>query len=134
MIQTVPHPEKADLQLLASPIKVDGARAASTPCPPLGADNEALLGARFSGRAAAQPMKLAGLRVVDLSVFLPGPYLTLALADHGAEVIKIEPPDGDPGRRIGLADGPTTVFFRNLNRGKKSVVLNLRTSAAARAF
>jgi crotonobetainyl-CoA:carnitine CoA-transferase CaiB-like acyl-CoA transferase len=71
-------------------------------------------------------MKLAGLRVVDLSVFLPGPYLTLALADHGAEVIKIEPPDGDPGRRIGVADGPSTVFFRNLNRGKKSVVLNLK--------
>ncbi len=71
-------------------------------------------------------MKLAGLRVVDLSVFLPGPYLTLALADHGAEVIKIEPPDGDPGRRIGVSDGPTTVFFRNLNRGKKSVVLNLK--------
>ncbi|HZF29103.1 MAG TPA: CoA transferase [Gammaproteobacteria bacterium] len=71
-------------------------------------------------------MKLAGLRVVDLSVFLPGPYLTLALADHGAEVIKIEPPDGDPGRKIGLADGDTTVFFRNLNRGKKSVVLNLK--------
>jgi crotonobetainyl-CoA:carnitine CoA-transferase CaiB-like acyl-CoA transferase len=71
-------------------------------------------------------MKLAGLRVVDLSQFLPGPYLTLILADHGAEVIKIEPPDGDPGRRIGVADGPTTVFFRNLNRGKKSVVLNLK--------
>jgi crotonobetainyl-CoA:carnitine CoA-transferase CaiB-like acyl-CoA transferase len=71
-------------------------------------------------------MKLDGLRVVDLSQFLPGPYLTLALADHGAEVIKIEPPDGDPGRKIGLADGPTTVFFRNLNRGKKSVVLNLK--------
>ena len=71
-------------------------------------------------------MKLAGLRVVDLSQFLPGPYLTLALADHGAEVIKVEPPDGDPGRRVGVADGPTTVFFRNLNRGKKSVVLNLK--------
>ena len=71
-------------------------------------------------------MKLDGLRVIDLSVFLPGPYLTLALADHGAEVIKIESPDGDPGRKIGAADGPTTVFFRNLNRGKKSVVLNLK--------
>jgi crotonobetainyl-CoA:carnitine CoA-transferase CaiB-like acyl-CoA transferase len=71
-------------------------------------------------------MKLERLRVIDLSVFLPGPYLTLALADHGAEVIKIEAPDGDPGRRIGLADGPSTVFFRNLNRGKKSVVLNLK--------
>jgi crotonobetainyl-CoA:carnitine CoA-transferase CaiB-like acyl-CoA transferase len=71
-------------------------------------------------------MKLAGLRVVDLSVFLPGPYLTLALADHGAEVIKIESPEGDPVRGVGLADGPTTVVFRNLNRGKKSVVLNLK--------
>jgi crotonobetainyl-CoA:carnitine CoA-transferase CaiB-like acyl-CoA transferase len=71
-------------------------------------------------------MKLAGLRVVDLSQFLPGPYLTLVLADHGAEVIKIEPPEGDPGRKIGVADGPSTVFFRNLNRGKKSVVLNLK--------
>src|ERR1700736_2991635 len=73
-------------------------------------------------------MKLAGLRVIDLSNFLPGPYLTMTLADHGAEVIKIEPPgEGDPGRAIGLADGPSSVFFRNLNRGKKSVVLDLKT-------
>jgi crotonobetainyl-CoA:carnitine CoA-transferase CaiB-like acyl-CoA transferase len=72
-------------------------------------------------------MKLAGLRVVDLSNFLPGPYLTMTLADHGAEVIKIEQPEeGDPGRTIGLSDGPSTVFFRNLNRGKKSVVLDLK--------
>ena len=72
-------------------------------------------------------MKLEGIRVIDLSVFLPGPYLTLAMADHGAEVVKIEPPgEGDPGRHIGLSDGPSTVFFRNLNRGKKSVVLNLK--------
>jgi crotonobetainyl-CoA:carnitine CoA-transferase CaiB-like acyl-CoA transferase len=49
------------------------------------------------------------------------------MADHGAEVIKIEPPgEGDPGRHIGLCDGPSTVFFRNLNRGKKSVVLDLK--------
>jgi crotonobetainyl-CoA:carnitine CoA-transferase CaiB-like acyl-CoA transferase len=75
-------------------------------------------------------MKLEGIRVIDLSVFLPGPYLTLAMADHGAEVIKIETPgEGDPGRHIGLSDGPSTVFFRNLNRGKKSVVLNLKDPA-----
>jgi crotonobetainyl-CoA:carnitine CoA-transferase CaiB-like acyl-CoA transferase len=72
-------------------------------------------------------MKLAGLRVIDLSSFLPGPFLTMALADHGAEVIKVEAPrEGDPGRHIGLADGGATVFFRNLNRGKKSVVLDLK--------
>ncbi len=75
-------------------------------------------------------MKLEGIRVIDLSVFLPGPYLTLAMADHGAEVIKIESPgEGDPGRQIGLSDGPSTVFFRNLNRGKKSVVLDLKDPA-----
>jgi crotonobetainyl-CoA:carnitine CoA-transferase CaiB-like acyl-CoA transferase len=73
-------------------------------------------------------MKLQGLRVIDLSSFLPGPYLTMTLADHGAEVIKIEQGDGDPGRHIGLSDGPATVFFRNFNRGKKSVVLDLKAA------
>ena len=72
-------------------------------------------------------MKLERLRVIDLSSFLPGPYLTMTLADHGAEVIKIEQPgEGDPGRHIGLSDGPETVFFRNFNRGKKSIVLDLK--------
>src|SRR5215831_13944351 len=80
-------------------------------------------------------MKLEGIRVIDLSVFLPGPYLTLAMADHGAEVIKIETPgEGDPGRAIGLSDGPSTVFFRNLNRGKKSMVLDLKTGAGRDAL
>jgi crotonobetainyl-CoA:carnitine CoA-transferase CaiB-like acyl-CoA transferase len=75
-------------------------------------------------------MKLAGLRVLDLTRFLPGPYLTLALADHGAEVIKVEPPGGgDPTRGLGLSDGPSTVYFRSLNRGKKSVVLDLKAQA-----
>jgi crotonobetainyl-CoA:carnitine CoA-transferase CaiB-like acyl-CoA transferase len=74
-------------------------------------------------------MKLRGLRVLDLTLFLPGPYLTLALADHGAEVIKVEPPgEGDPTRHLGLSDGPSTVYFRNLNRGKKSVVLDLKNA------
>ena len=72
-------------------------------------------------------MKLEGLTVIDLSVFLPGPYLTMALADHGARVIKVEPPGGDPGRHIGVADGPSTVFFRNVNRGKESVVIDLKS-------
>src|SRR3954466_10645109 len=72
-------------------------------------------------------MKLEGIRVIDLSVFLPGPYLTLAMADHGAEIIKGESPgEGDPGRHIGLSDGPSTVVFPNLNRGKKSIVVDLK--------
>ncbi|MGY2046630.1 CaiB/BaiF CoA transferase family protein [Methylobacterium sp. JK268] len=80
-------------------------------------------------------MKLEGLKVVDLSVFLPGPYLTMVLADHGAEVIKVEPPgEGDPGRAIGPADGPSTVFFRNVNRGKRSVVLDLKAESGREAL
>jgi len=72
-------------------------------------------------------LKLEGIRVVDLSQFLPGPQLTLVMADHGAEVIKIEPPgEGEPGRHIGVRDGEHTVFFRNTQRGKKSVCLNLK--------
>jgi crotonobetainyl-CoA:carnitine CoA-transferase CaiB-like acyl-CoA transferase len=72
-------------------------------------------------------MKLEGLRVIDLSLFLPGPYLTLQLADHGAEVIKVEPPgEGEPTRHLGLSDGPSTVYFRSMNRGKKSVVMDLK--------
>jgi len=79
-------------------------------------------------------MKLSGIRVLDLSNFLPGPYLSLELSDHGAEVIKIEQPQGDPGRHIGLSDGPHTVFFRNLNRGKKSIELNLKTEKGLTAL
>jgi len=72
-------------------------------------------------------MKLAGVRVVDLSLFLPGPHLTMMMADHGAEVIKVEPYDGgEPGRQIGLAQDGETVFFRNTHRGKRSLRLNLK--------
>ena len=79
-------------------------------------------------------MKLGGFKVIDLSWFLPGPFLTMTLADHGAEVIKVEPPEGDPGRQIGPSDGPTGVFFRNLNRGKKSVVIDLKSAAGREAL
>jgi crotonobetainyl-CoA:carnitine CoA-transferase CaiB-like acyl-CoA transferase len=79
-------------------------------------------------------VKLTGIRVIDLSVFLPGPYLTMNLADHGAEVIKIEPPGGDPARGIGVRDGPETVLFRSLNRGKRSVVVDLKTADGQQAL
>jgi len=72
-------------------------------------------------------MKLEGCRVVDLSQFLPGPHLSMIMADHGADVIKIEPPGGgDPGRHVGMRQGEETVFFSNANRGKRSVCLNLK--------
>ncbi len=79
-------------------------------------------------------MKLTGIRVLDLTSYIPGPYLTLALADHGAQVIKIEAPGGDHTRHIGLKDGLDTVYFRNFNRGKHSVVLDLKKPDDHAAF
>lgn len=71
--------------------------------------------------------KLSGIRVVDLSQFLPGPMLTRMMADQGAEVIKVEPPAGDPAREAGPFVDGVSVWFANLNRGKQSVVLDLKT-------
>jgi crotonobetainyl-CoA:carnitine CoA-transferase CaiB-like acyl-CoA transferase len=71
-------------------------------------------------------MKLEGIRVIELAQFLPGPHLTMMMADHGAEVIKIEPPGGEPNRNIGVHQAGCSVFFRNTHRGKQSVVLDLK--------
>ncbi|NKC29604.1 CaiB/BaiF CoA transferase family protein [Falsiroseomonas selenitidurans] len=79
-------------------------------------------------------MKLQGIRVLDLSLFLPGPYLTTLMADHGAEVIKLEPPTGEPARRIGQRAGDHSVWFRNIGRGKKSIVLDLKQPAELAAL
>jgi crotonobetainyl-CoA:carnitine CoA-transferase CaiB-like acyl-CoA transferase len=71
--------------------------------------------------------KLSGIRVVDLTVFLPGPMMALMMADQGAEVWKVEAPGGDPSREQGPFEAGQSVWFRNLNRGKKSIVLDLKT-------
>ena len=76
-----------------------------------------------------QPSALDGLRVIDLSRVLGGPYCSQILADHGAEVIKIEPPAGDETRGWGppFDDAGTAWYFDGVNRNKKSVVLDLAT-------
>lgn len=79
-------------------------------------------------------MKMDGFRIVDLSQFLPGPMLTQMLSDHGAEVIKIEPPTGEPVRDVGYRQSGQSVWFRNTHRGKKSVVLNLKDPVDVAAF
>ena len=74
-------------------------------------------------------MKLEGIRVLDLSAFLPGPHMTMMMADHGAEVIMVEPDNGlgEPARYMEEAyrDGKT-VWFTNIARGKKSYKVNLK--------
>jgi len=70
---------------------------------------------------------LSGIRVLDLTQFLAGPFCTMVLADLGADVIKIEPPGGEP-QRNGLRPSPDTegLSFLTLNRNKRGIVLNLR--------
>ena len=71
---------------------------------------------------------LAGMRVLDFSRLLPGPYCSRILADFGAEVIKIERPGGgDWARYVPPLEEGESLFFRALNRGKKSLTLNLRS-------
>lgn len=73
--------------------------------------------------------KLSGIRVIDLSQFLPGPMLSMMMADQGAEVIKIEPATGDPARTQAPFENGHSVWFANLNRGKRSIVLDLKSEA-----
>ncbi len=70
--------------------------------------------------------KLTGITIVDLTQFLPGPMMTVMMADQGARVIKVEPPSGDPARQQAPFEGSHSVWFANLNRGKESVVLDLK--------
>lgn len=80
---------------------------------------------------------LSGIRVLDFSRMLSGPYCTMMLADHGSEVIKIESPEGDSSRSNGpyRADDARQEwagYFVSLNRNKKSIVLDLKSEGAKR--
>jgi CoA:oxalate CoA-transferase len=72
---------------------------------------------------------LAGIRIIEVGHMLAGPYCGLLLADMGAEVIKIEPADGDIARHISPHFvGPHNAYFASLNRNKKSIVLDLASA------
>ena len=82
-------------------------------------------------------MKLEGVRVLDLSAFLPGPHMTMMLADHGADVIMVEPANGvgEPTRVVGYRDAEAvSVWFRNIARGKRSLKINLKDDGGLDLF
>ncbi|MGH3643876.1 MAG: CoA transferase, partial [Mycobacterium sp.] len=78
---------------------------------------------------------MAGVRVVDLTAVVMGPYCTQIMADMGADVVKVEPPAGDNARYISVGPAPgMSGVFVNVNRGKRSVVLDLTTDDGAEAL
>jgi crotonobetainyl-CoA:carnitine CoA-transferase CaiB-like acyl-CoA transferase len=83
--------------------------------------------------AGLRGQPLGGLRVVDCSTVLAGPYCTMVLADLGADVVKVEPPEGDATRGWGppwVGEGPTrtAAYYLAVNRNKRSIALDLRTA------
>jgi crotonobetainyl-CoA:carnitine CoA-transferase CaiB-like acyl-CoA transferase len=82
---------------------------------------------------------LSDLRILDLTQMLAGPYCTMVLADQGATVVKIEPPEGDMSRGTGLYRDDDQArllggYFQSIDRNKDSVVLDLKTEAGKAAF
>jgi crotonobetainyl-CoA:carnitine CoA-transferase CaiB-like acyl-CoA transferase len=73
---------------------------------------------------------LSGIRVIDLSAVVSGPMAAGILADQGADVIKVEPPGGDMSRQVGPAKGDISAMFMAINRGKRSIALDLKAPAA----
>lgn len=81
------------------------------------------------------PDLLAGVRVLDLSQYVPGPYAARLLAECGAEVVKIEPPDGDPARGLQPLDvDGVSPLWKAMNAGKTIVTLDLKSATGAGSF
>ncbi|HJU15434.1 MAG TPA: CoA transferase [Stellaceae bacterium] len=78
---------------------------------------------------------LSGITIIDLSRILAGPYCTLLLAEMGARVIKVEPPDkGDDARHYGPFQNGKSTYFASVNRGKESIALDLKTAEGCAVF
>lgn len=78
---------------------------------------------------------LAGLRIIDMTSVLMGPYATQIMGDYGADIIKVEPPAGDTSRGVGdRRHADMGVFFLHVNRSKRSIVLDLKQPAALAAL
>src|SRR5690606_16524632 len=111
-----------------------GPPAGEPACLPLGRCGRRLGLAGMKGGDCSS--RLAGVRVVDRTMFVAGPFCTMLLADLGADVVKVEPLEGDPVRSsaIGPTIGGASAQFHSYNRGKRSIAINLKAPAGREAF
>lgn len=79
-------------------------------------------------------LPLRGKRIIEVGHMLMGPYCGMLLADLGADVIKVEPPAGEPVREVGLKQAGASTWFRNTHRGKRCIVLDLKSAEGKSAF
>ena len=142
MAVSVEHPELGTVEMMGLPVTLEAAPGSiRSPAPRLNQDRDAVLADWAAGAADAAPgvessnpaglicgvgseaeRPLAGVRVIDLASFIAGPVISRHLAMLGADVIKVEPPTGDPFRSIGPP-------FESWNQGKRSIALDLTTEA-----
>src|ERR1700692_3921891 len=90
-----------------------------------------------NGVKAHRPLPLQGLRVLDVTQVMAGPFCSMILGDLGADVIKVEEPGhGDQTRRAMSfkMKGPDSLGFLNLNRNERSITINLKTDAGRTLF
>ena len=90
-----------------------------------------------STNSGGAPLPLSGIRVLDVSQVMAGPFCSMLLGDLGADVIKVEPPDGGDQTRHAMGfklKGDDSLGFLNMNRNKRSLTLDLKTEAGRRVF
>jgi crotonobetainyl-CoA:carnitine CoA-transferase CaiB-like acyl-CoA transferase len=83
---------------------------------------------------ARAELALEGVRVLDVTQVMAGPFCAMQLCDMGADVIKVEPPEGDSTRRMAGRSGDDSPSFNAVNRGKRGIVLDLKSTSAQDAF
>ena len=102
--------------------------------PPL-TDNAVGVSSEAASPTEKRALPLAGIRVIDLTSVMLGPYATMMLGEYGADIVKIESPQGDTTRATGPALEPgMAAAFIGANRGKRSVVLDLKQAPARDAL
>src|SRR5918999_1027210 len=89
---------------------------------------------QWSRAMSKGPGALEGIRVLDVTQVMAGPFCAMQLCDMGADVIKVEPPEGDSTRRMAGATGTDSPGFNAVNRGKRGIVLDLKSAAAQTVF